>query len=273
MTEGTARRRNTALIVVLAVIAALVLCGCALVAVGAWLYPLARTQGGMVGTPRAGAVEVTRELDRAFQVQGDVVLDVSNEVGDVIIEGTDDGQVVVESLVRAFGATTTDAERIADGVELTIEERAGGRIHVSARLPQGRAFQGRSPTVRFMIRVPRQAEVQVSSNVGRVQVSDLHGAVMIASDVGDAEVRDFAMRGDSRIETSVGRILIELPADSAFIVDAQTDVGDIDTEFDVRGASERRTPPGDRLQGEVGEDPGVELRLRAGTGDITIAAD
>ena len=77
----------------------------------------------------------------------------------------------------------------------------------------------------------------------------------------------------TRASRSAWGILRRLPADSAFTVDAQTNVGDIDTAFDVRGAAEERIPPGDRLQGEVGANPQVELRLRTNTGDITLAAD
>lgn len=275
MTEEAPKRRNTGLIIILVVIAALLVLCCLLALVAAMFIPRVSTWRGPVSSveiPRVGVNESTRELDRAFQVQGNVVLEVSNEVGDIIIEGTDDGQVIVETLVQAYGATTADAERIADDVDLTIEQD-GDRIRASARNPQGLRLEGRSPSVRFMIRMPREATVQVSSNVGRVAVTDLVGAATIKSDVGDVEVRDFVMRDDTRIETSVGRILVELPDDAAFVVDAQANVGDIDTEFDVRGASARRTPPGDRLQGEVGDAPQMELRLRTNTGDITIAAD
>jgi hypothetical protein len=276
MTSEAPKRRNTGLIVVLIVIAVLLLFCCALAALAALIYPWMSVQRGpasLLDIPRAGGVEATRELDRAFQVSDRVVLDVSNQVGDVIIEGTDDGQVIVEALVRAYGATTTDAERIADEVELTMEQRADDRIRVIGRYRRGLEFQGRSPSVGFMIRVPRDTTVRVSSDVGRVEVTDVDGSAAITSNVGDVIVREFTMRDDTRIEASVGRILVELPADSAFVVDAETNVGDIDTEFEVRGAAPQRVPPGDRLQGEVGDNPQVELRLRTSTGDITIAAD
>lgn len=272
------RRGNTGLIIVLVVIGALLVLCCLLALVAALFIPRTSILRGPVTSvevpiPSGRAVEATRQLAHAFRVEGDVVLDVSNQVGDIIIEGTDDGQVIVEALVRAYGATSADAERAADEVELTIEERGTGRIRAIGRHRQGLEFGGRSPTVRFMIRVPREATVQVSSNVGRVEVTDIVGSATIKSDVGDVVVREFVMRDDTRIETSVGRILVELPDDASFVVDAQTNVGNIDTEFDVRGASERRTPPGDRLQGEVGNAPQNELRLRTNTGDITIATD
>jgi len=277
MTNEAPKRRNTGLIILIVVIAGLLLLCCALALVAAFLLPRVSSQtgpGGFLSVPGSGgAVEATRELDRAFQVQGAVVLDVSNQVGDVIIEGTDDGQVVVEALVRGYGATTEEAERASDDVALTIDQRSDGRIRAEARIPQGMRFQGRSPTVRFMIRVPRETTLQVSNNVGRIEVTDVVGSAMIKSDVGDVVVRRFTMRDDTRIEGNVGRILVELPGDSAFIVDAETNVGDIDSEFDVRGAAPERRPPGDRLQGEVGENPQWELRLRTSTGDISIQAD
>jgi len=262
----------------LIVIGVLFLCCCSLAVLGAALYPWVTEQRGPAGIlelPSGGGVEATRELDRAFQVPDGVVvvLDVRNQVGDIIIEGTDDGQVIVEALVRAYGATTADAERAADEVELEIEQQADNRIRVIGRYRRDLAFQGRSPSVRFMIRLPRDATLQICSGVGRVEVSDVAGSATITSEVGDVIVREFAMDDDTRIEASVGRILVELPADSAFVIDAETQVGDIDTEFEVRGAAPQRLPPGDRLQGEVGNAPQVELVLRTNTGDITIAAD
>jgi len=275
MADG-ARRGNTALIVVLIVIGVLMLCCCSLAAAGALLYPWIGEERGAAGVadmPSGGGVEATREVDRAFRVQGEVVLDVSNQVGDVTIEGADDGQVVVEALVQAYGATTADAERAADEVEVTVEQRGDNRIRVVGRYRQGLEFRGRSPSVRFLIRVPHQTSVVAVCRVGRVDVADIEGSANISSDVGDVIVREFTMRGDTRIEVGVGRILVELPSDAAFVLDAQTNIGDIDTEFDVRGASPERVPPGDRMWGEVGDDPQVKLVLRTNTGDITIAAD
>ena len=274
MTNEAPKRRNTGLIILIAVIAGLLLLCCALLLVAAFLFPRVSSRtgpGGFLSVPGSGgAVEATRELDRAFPVQG---AEVSNQVGDVIIEGTDDGQVVVEALVRGYGATTDQAQRAADDVEVTVEQQGEGRIRAEARTPQGLRFQGRSPTVRFMIRVPREVTLQMSNNVGRIEVTDVVGSAMITSDVGDVVVRRFTMRDDTRIEGNVGRILVELPSNAAFIVDAETNVGDIDTAFDVRGATPERRPPGDRLQGEVGENPQWELRLRTNTGDISIEAD
>lgn len=265
------------LIVALAVIAGLLVLCCLLALVGAIAFSRFRVRDGVIGWPqipgRNGAVEATRELDRAFPVQGAVVLDVRNPVGDVTIEGTEDAQVVVESLVRAFGASVEEAQRNVDAVDVIIAEEGVGRIRVEARVAQGQRFQGRSPTVRLIIRVPREVSLQVANNVGRVEVTDVVGSATITADVGDVVLRGFTLRDDTRIEVGVGRILVALPADSAFTVDAQTNVGDIDTAFDVRGAAEERIPPGDRLQGEVGANPQVELRLRTNTGDITLAAD
>ena len=93
------------LIVALAVIAGLLVLCCLLALVGAIAFSRFRVRDGVIGWPRSRggtAPSRPRELDRAFPVQGAVVLDVRNPVGDVTIEGTEDAQVVVESLVRAL---------------------------------------------------------------------------------------------------------------------------------------------------------------------------
>jgi len=231
---------------------------------------MGREIGGL-GLPRVvGGVQATRELDQAFPVEGEVTLDLTNQVGDVFVEGTDDGQVVVEALVTAYGANAADAEAAADRTEVIATQEDAGRIRVIGRYPQSSTFRGRSPNVRFTVRVPRNCAVVVQNNVGRVQVDDIEGTVNARTDVGDVEIRNLIMRGDTQVRVNVGRIVVDLTTEEGFLVNARTNVGDIDSEFQVRGASERRAPPGDELIGEVGDDPQHTLDLQTRTGDISI---
>ena len=182
--------RNTGLIVILLVIAALLTCCCALVAAAAISRSLMGREIGSFGLPRVfGGVQATRELDQAFPVEGEVTLDLTNQVGDVFVEGTDDGQVVVEALVTAYGANAADAEAAADRTEVIATQEDAGRIRVIGRYPQSSTFRGRSPNVRFTVRVPRNCAVVVQNNVGRVQVDDIEGTVNARTDVGDVEIR------------------------------------------------------------------------------------
>jgi len=74
--------------------------------------------------------------------------------------------------------------------------------------------------------------------------------------VGTIDMRGWNMTQDSYLSTDVGKIEASLWEESAFYLDASAKVGDIDTDFDVEGA--------------VGEDPYIELKVRVNTGSIKI---
>jgi len=274
MTERPEKRRSNTWIIVVAIIAILLAaCSCAAVA-GAILFARARpSPGGRVlkgiELPEFGfQTEAIREMGDTFEVDIPVLVEVSNDVGTVEILGTDQDQVRVEALTRGYGPSREEADRAAEEVEITIEQRGDDHVYIAARQPSG--IRRKAPTTSLVIHVPHESSLKVTSKVGNVKVAEIEGSLNIEVNVGTIDVRGWDLTEDSFLTTDVGKIQVRLGPESSFYLDAAANVGDIDTDYDIEDPRERRPGPGDRLLGAVGEDPEVELRIRTNTGAIKV---
>lgn len=238
-----------------------------------------------------GSTAVTETLTTEFELDTPGLLTIENDVGEVNIRAVDGNLVRVDVTKRIRGRSGAAASQLLDQITVTTDS-AGGEGEIRVDVPDG--LQAASASVALEIRVPRQVILDVANRVGVVTVSGTQGALQVFSGVGEINVYDVRLLGDSRLETNVGAIgfsgrlpdsglvamttrtgdiAVKLPADSTFVVDAQTAVGDINSEFtlEARELADSETIVSQVLRGRVGEDPDVTLRLETGTGSIDIA--
>jgi len=276
MTERSEKRGSKPWIVVVIIVILLVLCGCVAVVAGIAVWSRERPDvwpwGGWregIEVPWVGVqTEATRELADVFDVETPVLVEVKNNVGSIEIVGTDEEEVVIEVVIRGYGATRAQAEEAADDVEITMEQRDEDHIYVVGRTPS-RTFR-KTPNVAFVLHVPRECDLEVTNNVGNVNVEEIDGAANIEVNVGTIDMRGWTITQNSYLSTDVGKVQARLWEESAFYLDASANVGDVDTDFDVEGVHDRRPGPGERLEGAVGEDPYVELTVQVNIGSIKI---
>jgi hypothetical protein len=246
--------------------------------------------GGIGGFNLMGRAEVTEGLTTEFELGTPGRLTVDNDVGEVHIRAVDGNVVRVDVTKRIRGRSGDAASRLLDQIIVTTNS-AGGEGEIRVDVPGG--LEAASASVELDIRVPRQVTLDVNNRVGAVTVRGTQGGLQVYLGVGEINVDDVRLLGDSRLETNVGQISfsgrlpdsglvvistrtgdidLELPADSSFIVDAQTGVGEIDNEFtlEARETAESDTIVGRTLRGRVGANPDVTLRLEIGTGKIRI---
>lgn len=269
------RRKTWVIVLIVGAIVLLLVCACvaAVAATGWFAFALPWQRGEIVGDNVdgiIGRVEAQHMREETFQVSTPVLLDINNEVGTVRIIGADQDSVSVQVVVRGYGNTQAAAEEAADRVNVEIRQVEDDHIRLVGDVPPA---MNNSPNVDWIVRVPRQTNVQLQNDVGEVQVENIVGSLRLQGGVGDIRVSSFTMTDDSEITMNVGEITVSLPADSAFVLDADASVGDIISEFDV--ATTRRDSPGagDSLEGPVGVDPELTLRLRTRTGEIILRAD
>ncbi|MHB0857611.1 MAG: DUF4097 family beta strand repeat-containing protein [Anaerolineae bacterium] len=272
MSEVPERRKNTWLVVVLAALALLLLCACVTALVLALAAPAAFRSVSLpgVGNVLGGRVEVAEEIERSFEVTTPATLEVSSEVGAILIEGGEGEQVTVRAEVRGYGNTTQQAQQAADGVTVTIEQASEGTVRVESTMPSGIIMRLRSPNVTLTITVPRETHLVVRNAVGNVDIRNVSGRLDVTTDVGEIEVSRITLTDDSRLSTNVGEIHIGLPADVAVNLDASTSVGAIRSDFDVAGGEGSRPGASQRLQGAIGTNPTIRLELSTDTGEIRI---
>jgi hypothetical protein len=271
--EKPERRRNTWVIVVVVVLV-LVVCGCLTVAGVGWLATsrgwswLRRPEPRELTTGR-GWVPAERELEESFSVSVPVLVDVSNDVGAISIVGTKEESVRVRGLVRAWGTSRILAEDIADEVSVEIRQIDETHIEVVGRNPRD-VTRVRTPSLDLTLYVPHECAIEVVNNVGKLGVENIVGSVQAEVKVGEIDVRNLVMTGSTFLSTITGRIRISLPETSEFYIDARTNVGRIDCDFDMRHLQDTRTGVSHQLEGPVGIDPEVELTLSSKTGGISI---
>jgi len=183
---------------------------------------------------RAVCAEVEERSIESVPSSINVFLEVSNISGETLIEAWDQEEIQVEAVKVGKARNREQARRLLGEISFDIE---GDRDHVriTARYPQrdslGRSlldalFSGTEGVwIDFVIRVPAEAGIAVSSTSGDVEVRNLAGPVQIDATSGNVLARDIdedlevectsgdieilRIGGDVRVHATSGEILIE----------------------------------------------------------------
>lgn len=257
----------------------------------AWLRSLREWDGDWRGPWGGGSgVLAKAPVERTLAVQGAATLELRVPVGEVVVQAAPVGQVTITGTKRAYGATQADAERRLEEIEVNVDQ-SGDKVWVRVSGPSASGNIGRTPHVVLTITVPRQTGLAADIGVGRLQVAGIAGDATVNAEVGDVILTDVtpveklavktrvagvdftaALVPNARYEftTDVGRLALRLPAESAFRLDARSDIGDVTVGFPVAGRSSRDALVGKEVRGEVGQGPTASLYLRSRVGEISI---
>ena len=159
---------------------------------------------------------------------------IDNPVGDTEIEGTD-----------ATTVSVTEQLRYSGNPPQTRYPVSGGQLSLSYSCPG--VFDVNSCKVTYLVKVPRRLAVQIDNKVGMIKLSGLAGPLTLTSSTGDIDASGLssdAVTAHARAgaislgfgappntvdaQTEVGSITVRLPADSAYAVDAGSQVGVVD---------------------------------------------
>lgn len=287
-------RDNRVIIVVVAALVLLMLCLCFALLAWAAVGPsggLARFGIGPFGVFGAAASRVDDTIVSEVRVDGPAVLTVRNQVGEVNVRTGPGNVVVVEARRQARAENTRVAQSLLDQITVNVSG-SGNRAIVDVSIPT--SVGTRTASVRLDITVPAETDLEIRNDVGSMRVDGVTGIMTLHANVGDMVVRNVILTGPSRLTTDVGRLefagslpeegevamttrvgelRLDLPRESEFRLDAQANIGDIRTDFELEEREAgREGVVGAELRGRVGADPGVSLVLRSNTGAIAINA-
>jgi hypothetical protein len=216
----------------------------------AWLAGLALVLGTAAWAP-------ADEWSHRYALKGRPDLHVQTDDGSVRVEAGDRSEI--EALV------TTEGWRIGEGEVSIAESQTGDRVSIEVRIPQRWHTGFKHRSVKLLLRVPREADLDVRTGDGGVDVEPISGKVAIFT--GDGHIAAQGLRGDIRLHTSDGSIRAEglegrLHADTG------------DGHMDVRGrfdALDLRTGDG-HIEADVerGSKVGEAWSLRSGDGGIVL---
>jgi len=123
---------------------------------------------------------------------------VRNGRGDIIVRGSDNGEIRVTATKTVKSWSETEAARVAEPVKVTIEQNGDGyEVH-----PAGFDLSSSKIGVNLEVAIPKKSVVSVKTEKGDVTVSGIFGDVVVTDMTGDVDVRGTA--GDVNVEMRKG---------------------------------------------------------------------
>lgn len=257
--------------------------------------------------PMFAADNQEESRQQASMVSGGSV-SIENGVGAVWLEGTDTSEIVVEAHKIFEGSTDSDRDRWMRETQIHLEGDEHHRI-VRVDYPHewdmGMHWGNIRRAVDLRIHIPRQANADLKTDRGKVDVRRIAGKLDLSTDRGDVDINgcdgelrahgdrgsltvsDTAIRsglrvnfdrgnidirltsfaGDSDIDLDRGNLTLRLPANSKFTLDVdRSRRGVFHTEFPVLAQGDLRS---NHLRGDV-NGGGPVLRIRGDRGIVSL---
>ena len=166
--------------------------------------------GIALATPLALSAKITRTVEKTFAVQADGNLKAATQGGDITIKTSDNPEVhiLVKQVIRA--STEQEADEILAKLTLTMEQ-SGNDVTIESKSEKrgpGTWFGNWPPvSVSFVVTVPKNFNLNLSTSGGNIGVASLNGNVRARTSGGDLE---FArIDGDLDASTSGGNISLK----------------------------------------------------------------
>jgi len=239
----------------------------------------------------AGALTATtleETFDQTFAFAPGDLLELDNTNGNVYIEAWDRQEIHILATKKVKSSSSEKAEALMQDLQIEVEP-SSGRIRVDTGFPsnKGRWFSsGSSSSVRYEIKIPASADLDVSTVNGNVTIGNISGNLELGTTNGNvsvaesggrlnvrttngsinAELSEIAMGEDMVFRTTNGGITLSIPAETQANLTARTTNGSIETDFPitVQGTFSRN-----RLEGEL-NGGGGSIELRTTNGSIHI---
>ncbi len=163
------------------------------------------------------------------------------------------------------------------------------RKHVIVQVSTPTSVLGKTSFVNFDVYVPTTVDLDLHTNAGSIDVYNVRGQVKLHSHAGSISAAQTTLTGNAsfqtnagaitfagtliaeasyRFQTNAGPVDLTLPANSAFHVDAKTDVGSLAVDFP--GVSVFQQFIGKEAHGDVGAYPRAQLSLLSNVGSIAL---
>lgn len=174
------------------------------------------------------------------------IIRLANSSGSLIVEGWDRQEVQVTVLKwidqNPDSKPLPDADQLLKGTSVTIEHPSATEVKVSTAHPL------RHVAIQYHIYAPRDSRIAVDHRGGYILLSGLTGDIDVASRNGD--------------------IVLMLPAQASYAIDAFNKVGVI--AADMSGAIKHKHIVGEQFRLDKQPPAAHHMRLRMGFGGITI---
>lgn len=256
---------------------AVLVVGCALVsgAVGGLLVRLANMR------------EADASFTQTYTVTGRPQITMDDFAGTVTVEAGKADVVQVTGTKRARAETDNVAQSGLSSITVTMQQQGNGiTVRASA---SGNA--GASRSVDLTLTVPAEADLNLRLAAGDVEISGVSGALTVAAEAGNVELRQVTAMGASQVSASAGDVTFAgaladgatltltvgngdvsatLPSGTATHVQGQTQAGNAS----VTGwpLTTTRSGAATSVTGDTRANPTCTLVMTVSSGDITLRA-
>ncbi|ASS74903.1 hypothetical protein CIG75_07860 [Tumebacillus algifaecis] len=110
------------------------------------------------------------------------------------------------------------------------------------------------------------SDLSVEANVAKIDIDGFKGKLSVKNNTGAISIKGGQEIKEVEVSSNVGALTLQLPEKANLNVDAKTNVGALDSEFQL---NERRIGPSKSVQGKIGSGGG-QVTLSTNTGAISI---
>jgi hypothetical protein len=231
--------------------------------------------------------QATAEWTKSYPLAAGGRLEIDNINGRIDVQGWDGATVDVRAERLGKGATPDEAKRMLDRIQI-VEEASGSRIRLQTKVDTVTSLLGGGTEVRYFVKVPAGAEVDVETVNGGIEITGTRGRVTAETTNGGVTARRIGGPIDASttnggvdvdveavtepgidLECTNGGISLRLPRDAKATLAAHITNGGIDAhdlQIELVGNATRR-----RLEGRL-NGGGPRIALDGTNGGIRISA-
>lgn len=277
--------------IVVAIVALILILACVVACVLFGALFAYRGAAATVAVPDRFAISVRETLVSEVAIRTPATVEVRNPAGNVSIRaGEADDVVAVEATKEARAVFGREGARLLQEVEVLVEGN-GSRATIRVTGVEGIGLG--TVSVNLDVTVPRDTDLIVINEAGNVLVQGTEGNIRVRSDAGNTRMEDVTVtefidvqnsagnidcearvprpvRWEVTLRTQVGNVRFAVPEDSAFTLDAETEVGSVISGFELEDLQTGGTV-GQWLRGSANMTPASpNVTLRTAAGNIRI---
>jgi DUF4097 and DUF4098 domain-containing protein YvlB len=189
----------------------------------------------------SASAKIERDVEKTFQVQPGVHINVSTAGGEIRIESSNDPVVKIVAKEHIRAGSDAEADIMLQKLDLKLEQN-GNEVNATATYESSMGFHfGSWPPVQvdFIVTVPASASADLKTSGGDIIVGDLEGAVRAHTSGGDVKLGSIG--GNIDASTSGGNVVL---GEGRSSVRLSTSGGNVSAKHLV-GPSDLRTSGGD----------------------------
>lgn len=229
----------------------------------------------------------TAEWKKTYQLQPGGRVEIGNVNGRIDVRPGEGNAVEIIARKTGHGASSEAAKAALGRIEIK-EESSPSLVKIETKLQRGGGLFGGGTQVEYMVRMPKNMELRVSTVNGGVEIEGMGGKISAETTNGGIKARDIAGEIEAsttnggvevdlsqipeagvKLECTNGGIRLRLPADAKASISARITNGGIETSgltLDATGAQSRR-----RLDGRL-NGGGPRIDLEGTNGGIRISS-